>query len=108
MALHHWWNGVKTMAWSYRIRLKGNLIFAPPGQYHLTCVIISKSTLCQVILGGEITGRDAAALGVKVLNGAGFNATEVKTNIGILQDPGYDEPWIIAMDCPASEYKTLD
>lgn len=74
--------------WSYRIRLKGNLIFQHQG--------------------GEITGRDAAALGVKVINGACFNATEVKTNIGILQDPDYDEPWLIAMDCPASEYKTRD
>jgi hypothetical protein len=86
--------------------LEGQLNFPTPGQYHLTCVIIYNITLCQVILGGEITGRDAAALGVKVLNGACFNATEVKTNIGILQDPGYDEPWLIAMDCPASEYKT--
>ncbi|MBO1348834.1 MAG: hypothetical protein EBE86_016265 [Hormoscilla sp. GUM202] len=40
--------------------------------------------------------------------GACFNATEVKTNIGILQAPGYDEPWIVAMDCPASSYKTRD
>ncbi len=61
-----------------------------------------------MILGGEINGRDAAARGVKVLKGACFNATKVKTNIGILQDPGYDEPWIIARDCPASEYKTRD
>jgi len=74
--------------WSYRIRLKGNRIFQHQG--------------------GEINGRDAAALGVKVLNGAGLNTTEIKTNIGILQDPGYDEPWSVAMDCPASEYKTRD
>ncbi len=74
--------------WSYRIRLKGNLIFQHQG--------------------GEITGRDAAALGVKISNGACFNEKEVKTNIGILQDPGYDEPWIVALDCPASEYKTRD
>ncbi len=41
---------------------------------------------------GQEQGAEISPLGVKVLNGACFNATEVKTNIGILQDPGYDEP----------------
>jgi hypothetical protein len=30
------------------------------------------------------------------------------THVGILHDPGHDEPWYIAMDSPPNEYKTRD
>jgi DDE family transposase len=30
------------------------------------------------------------------------------THVGILHEPGHDEPWYIAMDSPPNEYKTRD
>jgi hypothetical protein len=74
--------------WRYRIRLKGNTIFAHGG--------------------GEITGADAAALKLGGLEDARFHNTDVVTNIGILHEDGHPEPWIIAMDCAPSKYRTLD
>jgi Transposase DDE domain len=74
--------------WQYRIRLKSNLIL-----HHE---------------GGEITTGQAASMNMTQLENATFNNTNVKTHIGILHDVGHPEPWIIAMDCPASKYKVLD
>lgn len=74
--------------WQYRIRLKSNLILDHEG--------------------GEITTGQAASLKMTRLENATFNNTNVKTHIGILHEADHQEPWIIAMDCPASKYKILD
>lgn len=74
--------------WQYRIRLKSNLILDHEG--------------------GEITTGQAASLKMTQLENATFNKTNVKTHIGILHEAGHPEPWIIAMDCQPSKYKTLD
>lgn len=74
--------------WQYRIRLKSNLILEHQG--------------------GEITTGQAASLKMTHLENATFNNTTVKTHIGIVHETGHREPWIIAMDCPPSKYKTLD
>jgi len=36
---------------------------------------------------------------LKSLENATFNGTDISTNIGILHEKGYKEPWIITMDC---------
>ena len=74
----------------YRIRLKGNLKF--------------------IHKGGEITGNDAHKLGLNFLNNAEFYNKKIKTNIGILQEKGHREPWIISMPLSSkpNKYKVLD
>lgn len=74
--------------WQYRIRLKSNLILDHEG--------------------GEITTGQAASMKMTQLENATFNNTNVKTHIGILHEAGHPEPWIIAMDCLPSKYRTLD
>lgn len=74
--------------WQYRIRLKSNLILEHEG--------------------GEITTGGAASLNITRLENATFNKTKIKTHIGILQETGHTEPWIIAMDCLPTKYRTLD
>lgn len=74
--------------WSYRLRLKSNLILDHEG--------------------GEITTGEAAAKKIEALIGARFNKTDIHTNIGIIHEKGHPEPWIIAMDCKPSSYTTLD
>lgn len=74
--------------WSYRIRLKGNIIFQHAG--------------------GEITALAAAKSKLAALENATFNGTDVTTHIGILHEAGHPEPWLIAMDCLPSTYKALD
>jgi hypothetical protein len=74
--------------WDYRLRLKSNLILDHEG--------------------GEITTGEAASRKIKMLIEARFNKTEIQTNIGIIHEEGHPEPWIIAMHCSPSEYKTLD
>ncbi len=84
-ALVAWCQG---RGWQYRVRLKGNLIFQHQGS--------------------EITGNDAVRLKLDRLEDATFNNTEVTTNIGIVNERGHEEPWIIAMDCQPSKHRTLD
>ena len=74
--------------WQYRIRLKSNLILNHEG--------------------GEITTGQAASLKMTQLENATFNNTTVKTHIGVLHEAHHKEPWMIAMDCLPSKYKTLD
>jgi len=81
-------NWCQEQGWQYRIRLKGNLILQHEG--------------------GEITTGKAAEMRLSSLENAMLNETGVSTNIGILHEPGHKEPWIIAMDCTPSKYKTLD
>lgn len=78
----------QSAGWQYRIRLKSNLILNHKG--------------------GEITTGDAASNKLTSLENARFNETTVTTNIGILHENGHAEPWIIAMDCLPSKYRTLD
>ena len=74
--------------WQYRIRLKSNLILKHEG--------------------GEITTGQAAAMKLTSLENAYFHETGICSHIGILQEPGHPEPWIIAMDCRPDAYKVLD
>lgn len=74
--------------WSYRLRLKSNLILEHEG--------------------GEISTGEAAFRKIEALINARFNKTDIHTNIGILHEGGHPEPWIIAMDCRPSSYNTLD
>jgi hypothetical protein len=74
--------------WSYRLRLKSNLILDHEG--------------------GEITTGEAALRKIESLIDARFNKTNIQTNIGIIHEKGHPEPWIIAMDCKPSCYNTLD
>ncbi len=72
--------------WQYRIRLKGNLTLQHQG--------------------GEISTGDAARLGINDLSNAKLG--ETVTHIGILNEAGHPEPWIIAMDCKPSKWRTMD
>jgi hypothetical protein len=74
--------------WSYRIRLKGNLIFQHQG--------------------GDITPLAALKNNLTALENATFNDTDITTNIGILHETGHPEPWFFAMDCPPTKHKVLD
>lgn len=71
--------------WDYRIRLKGNL-WVDLGS-------------CEKKTGELAVGNYEQ---VQLTNQA------IDTNIGVIQDSGFDEPWIIAMGSKPSEYKTLD
>lgn len=72
--------------WSYRIRLKGNLILLHEG--------------------GEITTGEAASLGLTALLDAQLG--ESVTHIGIIHEAGHPEPWIIAMDAVPTPGRILD
>ena len=72
--------------WAYRIRLKSNLNLLHEG--------------------GEITTGELAKAGMTEIKDARFGKSI--THIGIIQEKGYPEPWIIAMDCEPSKYRTLD
>ena len=81
-------NWCKKAKWSYRIRLRGNLIIQHEG--------------------GEITTGQASKLRLTSLENVELNETGITTNIGILHEQGHEEAWIIAMDCKPSKYTTLD
>ena len=81
-------NLCQSLSWSYRVRLKSNLILTQEG--------------------GEITTGDAVNMKLTSLENQTFYNTNVTTNIGILQEAGCKEPWIIAMDCLPSKYRVLD
>jgi hypothetical protein len=76
----------KKKKWQYRIRLKGNLTLQHEG--------------------GEISTGDAARLGIESLMNATLGG--VTTHIGILHEKEHPEPWIIAMDCKPSKWRTQD
>lgn len=73
---------------SYRIRLKGNILFDHEGT--------------------TISAQDAYDMGLYNVENAGFKGSKTLTNIGIIHDKGHKEPWFIAMDCAPNQYKTLD
>jgi DDE family transposase len=74
--------------WGYRLRLKGNLV---------------------VFQGPEKTTTGACA-GEKLfyLEDVELTGKRAPTHIGILQDPGHAEPWIIAMSERPSYLRTLE
>jgi hypothetical protein len=74
--------------WSYRLRLKGNFyVYQDSGD---------DKTLDQIKKEGK-----------RNLERARFRSGMV-THVGILHEPGHEEPWYIAMDSPPNEYKTRD
>lgn len=76
------------LGFAYRVRLKDNLILSHED--------------------AEITPREAIQLGLKSLEKVKFNNTEVQTNIGIVQESGHPEPWIIAMDVKPTLGRVFD
>lgn len=74
--------------WSYRIRLKGNLILRHEGY--------------------EISTSEAVALTPKGVENVELSRSGVITNIGTLHEKGHEEPWIIAMDARLGRRKVLD
>lgn len=76
------------VGWSYRIRLKSNLIL-----HHE---------------GGEMSTGEVLSLAPEGLENAEFCGSGVNTNIGVLHEKGHPEVWIIAMDTKPGKYKTLD
>src|SRR3954453_4421897 len=75
-------------AWGYRLRLKGNL----------------------VVFDGAAKTTTGACAGEKLfyLEDVELTGKRARTHIGILQDPGHAEPWIIAMSEPPSYLRTLE
>jgi len=74
--------------WNYRLRLKGNLSVFIDGH---------KSRLDQHI-----------AMKLPYLQGVELTHRRVTTNIGIISDPGHDEPLFIAMSDKPGYLTTLD
>jgi hypothetical protein len=74
--------------WDYRIRLKGTL------------TVRDKQ-------GRRTTGQLAADR-VWALENVQLTAKQATTNIGIIHDPGHEEPWIIAMPAKPGYLKTLE
>ena len=75
-------------SFGYRIRLKGNNLF-----HHENSII---------------TAQEACNMGMSEIMHATFNDSEIKTNIGILHEPGHPEPWFIAMGCKPNKCRVLD
>lgn len=74
--------------WRYRLRLKGNL-----------CIYQDQ--------GPDKTLEQLKTEGKKALEKARFRSGMI-THVGILHEPGHDEPWYIAMDSLPNEDKTRD
>ena len=74
--------------WGYRLRLKGNL----------------------VVFDGAVKTTTGACAGEKLfsLEDVELTGKRARTHIGIIQDPGHAEPWIIAMSEPPSYLRTLE
>ena len=67
----------QVLGWDYRLRLKGNL---------------------RVWLDGADAGSvEKLARDTPYLTGVELTARRVRTNVGLIQDPGHEEPWIVAM-----------
>ena len=78
----------KGQGWDYRLRLKGNLSVFIDGH---------KSRIDQHI-----------ACPLPYLRHVELTHRRVVTNIGIINDPGHDEPWFIAMSDKPTYLSTLD
>ncbi len=76
------------LGWDYRLRLKGNLR-----------LWINEADAGPV----ERLARDTP-----YLTGVELTARRVRTNVGFIQDPGHEEPWIVAMSETPGYLTTLD
>ena len=74
--------------WDYRLRLKGNLVMFDGT--------------------GKTTTGKCARDRVYYLENVELTGRRARTHIGIIQDPGHAEPWIIAMSEPPSYLRTLE
>jgi hypothetical protein len=74
--------------WDYRLRLKGNLVVSDGDTRRTTKACAADRVF--YLENVELTGKRA------------------RTNIGIIQDPGHAEPWIIAMSATPGYLKTLE
>lgn len=57
---------------------------------------------------GELCSGELIKLNQTSLCGVMLSNSGVKTNVGVIQDEGKLEPWIIAMDCNPTQYTVLD
>ena len=67
------------------------------------CIRIKKSLIVNVA-NREIPLWRALKEGRREFVDVGLTRKPAKTNIIVLHDEGFDEPWIIAMDCPPNEF----
>ena len=74
--------------WSYRLRLKGTLM------------VKDRS--------GRTTTAARAKGEIRYLEDVELTARRAKTHIGIIRDPGHDQPWIVAMSEKPGYLTTLD
>jgi hypothetical protein len=74
--------------WGYRLRIKGNTRIQ----------VLNQNVAAQDLLKGEGS----------FIKDVFFASSGVPTNIGIIQDKGHKEPWIIVMNDIPNYYKTLD
>lgn len=79
--------------WDYRLRLKGNLkVFTEDGRETSTKALIPSATGTKEIY----------------LENVLLTEQRVPTNISILQEPGHEEPWILATGSSPNYYTALD
>ena len=78
----------RSLGWDYRLRLKGNLRLWIDGADAGPVEQLARST--PYLMGVELTAR------------------RVRTNVGLIQDPGHEEPWIVAMSEAPGYLATLD
>jgi Transposase DDE domain len=77
-----------TRGWDCRLRLKGSLrVLAEDGS---------------VAPAARLAGTQLYLTGVEL------TAKRAPTNIGVIHDPGHDEPWIVAMSDEPTHLSTLD
>ena len=76
--------------WDYRLRLKGNLRVFVPGRAASARV-------------GDLAAQQPYLTDVELTA-----VPRVRINIGVIHDPGHDEPWIVAMSAKPGYLTTLD
>lgn len=74
--------------WDYRLRLKGGLRAS--------------------VEGGSAASLARLAQTRPYLTGVELTAKRVRTNVGVIHDPGHREPWIVAMSGEPTYLSTLD
>ncbi len=78
----------QSLGWDYRLRLKGNL---------------------RLWIDGADAGSVAqVARNTPTLTGVELTARRVRTNVGFIEDPSHEEPWIVAMSETPGYLTTLD
>jgi hypothetical protein len=78
----------QSLGWDYRLRLKGNLRLW--------------------IDGADAGPVERLARNTPSLRGVELTARRVRTNVGFIQDPGHEEPWIVARSETPGYIATLD